>query len=120
MRNIRSGFCPRDGHRIRQPLGEYPVMRQSALAFSATVAVAVLGGCAAPSEPKPTVQDGWTVYAESHIRKPINCQGGNVQLNGDRLDTHLTNACQAVRVTGAHNDVQVDIAPGGTIEITGS
>ncbi|MBS0641168.1 MAG: DUF3060 domain-containing protein [Proteobacteria bacterium] len=88
--------------------------------FAVLSLAGVTAGCVAPAELKPTFENGWTVYAESYIRKPIDCQGGKVQLNGDRLDTHLTNECQGVRVTGTHNDVEVDIAPGGGIEITGS
>src|SRR4051794_36114430 len=66
--NVRNGCC-RGTVTIRQSLGEHPAMHRSFLALAAAITVAVLGGCAAPSELKPTVQGDWTVFAESYIRK---------------------------------------------------
>ena len=83
--------------------------------------LAALGACArAPAQLAPTVQDGWTTYAESRIHAPIPCSASPIQLTGNRLDTHVTGECQRVRITGAHNDIVVDIVPGGMIEIVGS
>nr|WP_294508780.1 DUF3060 domain-containing protein [uncultured Rhodopila sp.] len=88
------------------------------LAFASLVALAA---CAqAPARLSPTVADGWTTYAESRIHAPIPCGATPIQLTGDRLDTHVTGDCRRVRITGAHNDIVVDIAPGGMIEIVGS
>lgn len=89
------------------------------MVWGAFAIAAAVGACAAPAELRPVVQNGWVIYSESYIRKPLDCQGGKIQLNGNRLDTNLLNNCQAVRVTGEHNDVEIAVAPGGTIEITG-
>ena len=35
-------------------------------------------------------------------------------------DTRLTGDCRNVRITGTHNDIEIEMAPSGTIEITGS
>jgi hypothetical protein len=68
----------------------------------------------------PLFQNGWAVYTQSRIHAPIPCGATPVQLSGDRLDTHMTGECGWVRITGAHNDIEVDSAPGGTIEVLGS
>lgn len=87
----------------------------------ALASLVVLCGCAqAPNRLSPTVADGWTTYAESRINAPIPCGATPIQLTGNRLDTHITGECQRVRITGAHNDIAVDIVPGGMIEIVGS
>src|SRR5689334_5966354 len=91
----------------------------------ALLVLAGLGALAAceqqqPMQLAPSVQNGWMIYAESRIHQPIPCGQMPIQLNGDRLDTHLTGDCRQVRMTGAHNVVQVDIVPGGTIEVLGS
>jgi hypothetical protein len=88
---------------------------------AALLGLATLAACAgAPRQLAPTVQGGWTTYAESRIRTPIPCGTTPIQLTGNHLATHLTGECRQVRITGAHNDIEVDIAPGGTIEILGS
>lgn len=87
----------------------------------ALASLVALSACAsAPAQLAPTVQNGWTTYAESRIRAPIPCGATPIQLTGDRLDTHVTGGCRQVRIAGAHNDIIVDIVPGGTIEIVGS
>jgi hypothetical protein len=59
-------------------------------------------------------------YAQSRIDTPIVCGAMPIQLTGNRLDTKVTGECQQIRITGAHNDIVVEIAPGGSIEILGS
>jgi hypothetical protein len=66
----------------------------------------------------PQVANGWDIYG-SNARK-IVCGDNPVLLNGSHTDVSLTGPCRYVRVAGAHNDVEVTIQPGGTIEITGA
>jgi Protein of unknown function (DUF3060) len=81
----------------------------------------ILVTCAQPPRDlAPVEQGGWLTYSESRIRTPIACGPVPIQLAGSRLDTRLTGGCRYVRITGGHNDIQIDIAPGGTIELVGS
>lgn len=83
--------------------------------------LAGLAACAPPpKELAPVEQGGWLTYSESRIRAPIACGETPIQLTGSRLDTRLTGDCRYVRITGTHNDIEIEMVPGGTIEITGS
>lgn len=85
------------------------------------IGLAMPGACAPPpAQLAPVEQAGWLTYRESRINTPIPCGPTPIQLTGDRLDTSLTGECHYVRITGAHNDVAIAIAPGGTIEILGT
>jgi hypothetical protein len=98
---------------------EYP-MRYLSAPFALAGLLTVAACASAPTHLTPTVQGGWTTYAESRIHTPIPCGTTPIMLTGNRLDTHLTGECEHVRITGGHNDIVIDIAPGGTIEIAGS
>jgi hypothetical protein len=77
-------------------------------------------GCTNPAEPPVVDADGVTHYSTSRSRQDIVCEGGPIQLDGDRTELTLTGPCRLVRVTGSHNDIETDIVAGGTIEITGN
>jgi hypothetical protein len=49
----------------------------------------------------------------------VPCDGRPIDIASDRNDMTLTGPCQFVSVSGAHNDVYIDVTPGGTIQITG-
>ena len=83
--------------------------------------LALPGACAPPpARLAPVEQAGWLTYSESRISTPIPCGATPIQLTGDHLDTSLTGECQYVRITRTHNDIEISIAPGGTIEILGA
>ena len=84
--------------------------------------ICLAGGIACTNPAKPPVIDtnGVTHYTTSRSKETIQCNGEPIQLDGDRTELTLSGACQFVRVTGAHNDIETDIVAGGTIEITGA
>jgi hypothetical protein len=91
------------------------------LSWYILIGLVMLGACApSPTKLAPVEQGGWLIYSESRIRTPIACGPTPIQLTGDRLDTKLTGECHYVRITGAHNDIEIDVAPGGTIEMLGT
>jgi hypothetical protein len=75
--------------------------------------------CTSPNPTGPTVQNGVVLYADSRVNQNIACDGRPIQLSGNRTEIRLTGPCQFVRLTGEHNDIWVDLVPGGTFEITG-
>lgn len=77
---------------------------------------------ACTNEPKPPTitANGVVQYTTSRTKQTVPCDGRPIDIASDRNDMTLTGPCQFVRVSGAHNDVFVDIIPGGTIEITGN
>ena len=83
------------------------------------LAIGLLTGCAHEATQAPVTRDGWLHYADSRARGTYPCKDMPVSLDGNRNDVRLTGGCQRVRVAGDHNDVHVDVAPGGTIEVTG-
>jgi hypothetical protein len=94
--------------------------------FSATnpaaIALAVaLCACARAERAVPVAQeDGWLRYQESRMSGTLSCPGKPILLAGSRLQLRLSGGCQMVRVAGEHSDVYIEVAPGGTIEITGN
>ena len=50
----------------------------------------------------------------------IQCGELPIVLEGNRTDLNLSGNCGYVRVAGDHNDIVIELAPGGTIEITGA
>ena len=89
-------------------------------ARTAMVCLACGVGCTNP--PKPPVVDatGVTHYMTSRTKQNIACERQPIQLEGDRTELTLTGPCDFVRITGSHNDIEINIVPGGTIEITGA
>ncbi len=69
--------------------------------------------------PGPIEQNGFLVYGNGAPSK-IACDQRPVQLNGNHSDKRLIGPCRFVRVAGAHNDISIDVAPGGRIDITGA
>jgi hypothetical protein len=86
--------------------------------------IAAIGLAVAACKPMTTPiavdQNGFAVYSVSQASAAIPCDTRPVQLNGNHTDIRLTGPCRFVRVIGEHNDVYVELAPGGSIEITGS
>ena len=84
-------------------------------------AIGLFAAACAPSGPPapPTVQNGVLVYSQNGARQTIQCDNRPIQLSGDRTALRLTGECQFVRLAGNHNDIEVEAAPGATIEITG-
>jgi Protein of unknown function (DUF3060) len=91
--------------------------------FTATkiVLICLVSGAACTNEPQPPVlsADGVVQYVTSRTKQTIQCDGRPIDLAGNRNFMTLTGPCRFVRVSGAHNDVFIDVIPGGTIEITG-
>ncbi len=69
--------------------------------------------------PGPVLINGIMVYGDG-APSTIACDVRPVQLNGNHTSIRVTGDCGFVRVAGEHNDIGVDVAPGGTIEITGA
>jgi Protein of unknown function (DUF3060) len=53
------------------------------------------------------------------VKQTIPCGELPVQIEGNRTDLTLTGNCRLVRITGEHNDIRVQVTPGGMIEVTG-
>lgn len=85
----------------------------------AAISLAV-AACTPMTAPVATDQNGFAVYSASQASQTIPCDTRPVQLNGSRTEIRLTGPCRFVRLIGGHNDVSVELAPGGGIEITGS
>jgi hypothetical protein len=92
--------------------------------FTATriILICLTSATACTNEPKPpTVSaNGVVQYTTSRTKQTVPCDGRPVDIASDRNTMTLTGPCQFVRVSGAHNDVFIDVTPGGTIEITGN
>ena len=84
------------------------------------ICAAVGAGCAHQPMQPPLLQDGTLHYQTSWTSGPIQCDGRPIVLEGTHTALRLSGPCQFVRVAGDHNDISVEIAPTGTIEITGS
>lgn len=94
----------------------------------ATAGLAVLclataaAGCARESSSLASSvrDDGATHYTDSRVKGSIDCGGRPVVLDGNRSVLRLTSPCRRVTVAGRRNDVHVEVAPGGLVEITGA
>jgi len=73
-----------------------------------------------PPHPPVVTDDGLMHYKTSRTAQKIACDGRPVSLEGDRTELSLVGPCRFVRVAGSHNDIALDILPGGTIDITGA
>ena len=80
----------------------------------------LLVGCTYTTTATPVVENGWTVYRQTRLAARVACGDRPVLIAGNRVEMHLTGTCHQVRISGNHNDVSVEVAPGGTIEITGA
>ncbi len=89
-------------------------------ALATAAGCVLLAGCMYTTAATPTVENGWTVYRQTRLAARVPCGDGPVLIAGNRVEMHLTGACRLVRISGNHNDVSVEVAPGGTIEITGA
>jgi hypothetical protein len=86
------------------------------------VLICLASGAACTNEPPklPVISaDGVVQYTTSRTKATAPCDGRPVDLAGNRTVMTLTGPCRFVRVSGAHNDIFIDVIPGGTIEITG-
>jgi hypothetical protein len=85
------------------------------------VLICLASGVACTNEPKPPVvtADGTIQYVTSRTKQTVSCDERPVDIASDRNVMTLTGSCRFVRVSGAHNDIFIDVIPGGTIEITG-
>ena len=89
---------------------------------SVTSLLAVLtsvAGCA-PERPRPDLSDGRQHFTQDHTNTTIGCGGAPFQVDAYRVTLKLTGPCREVIVAGDHNDVETDVLPGGTVQITGS
>jgi Protein of unknown function (DUF3060) len=74
----------------------------------------------APPQPPVVTGDGVAHYRTSRTVQKIACDGSPVALEGDRTEMTLIGPCRFVGISGSHNDIALDIIPGGTIDITGN
>jgi hypothetical protein len=92
--------------------------------IAARIAVICLASTVAcqntPQQPPVVTDDGMMHYKTSRTAQKIECDGRPISLEGDRTELSLVGPCRFVRVAGAHNDIALDIVPGGTIDITGA
>ena len=100
-------------------------MKRDRSLLSAALGLAVAGSAAAgctsqKASLSPVVEGGQARYADSRARSTIACGERPIVLAGDRNVLRLTGGCRDVTVAGRRNDVHVEVAPGGTIEITGA
>lgn len=78
-------------------------------------------GCTTPSTQPPTIDPAGVMhYTASHVSQHVVCSDHPIVLEGDHTDMTLAGACRTVTLAGSHNDVTVDMAAGGTFDITGS
>lgn len=90
---------------------------QSRLLVAGAFCVVLLAAACAQSAPAmPTIDGSWDRYGRA---SSIVCGTRPVLLTGSHMDLRVTGSCRFVRVAGAHNDIEVDVEPGGRIEITG-
>ena len=75
--------------------------------------------CTNQAEPPKIAANGVVTYTTSRTKQTVPCDGRPIDIAGDRNDMTLTGPCQFVRVSGAHNDIYIDVRADGTIEITG-
>ena len=73
----------------------------------------------APPQPPVLGGDGVLHYRTSRTAQKITCDGRPIALEGDRTEMTLVGPCRSVSISGSHNDIALDIIPGGTIDITG-
>jgi Protein of unknown function (DUF3060) len=83
------------------------------------ICLAGAAACNTATPLPPVVQGGWVHYTTSRTTQNIPCGDMPIQLEGNHTDLTLTGYCRYVRITGEHNDIRIQIAPGGTIEIAG-
>lgn len=94
---------------------------RGATAGLAVLCLAKAAGCAKESSSLASnVRDGATHYTDSRVKGSIDCGGRPVVLDGNRSVLRLTGPCRRVTVAGRRNDVHVEVAPGGLVEITGA
>lgn len=75
--------------------------------------------CTNEAKPPTITANGVVQYTTSRTGQTVPCDGRPIDIASDRNEMTLTGPCQFVRVSGAHNDINIDVTPGGTIEITG-
>ena len=56
----------------------------------------------------------------SGLSMTVDCDGGDAAVNGSANQVVFHGPCRALRVVGATNQVNIALAPGGTIEIIGT
>lgn len=71
-----------------------------------------------PSE-EPVNVGGAIEYSQSRVQGEIACGNAPIVLRGDRTVMTLTGACKDVTVAGDHNDITVQLAPGGQVVASG-
>ena len=59
------------------------------------------------------------VRSEAETRS-VDCAGNDAQLEGNRNTLTFTGACRSLTVRGEANKVQIDLAPGGRIDLEGN
>jgi Protein of unknown function (DUF3060) len=99
-----------------------PERKEGAMQIKIAAAFAFVlaaSACSHPPQP-PVVQNGWLTYRTSYTSATIHCGDQPIALAGDHTSLQLVGSCTNVRLAGSHNDVEVDIVPGGEITITGS
>ena len=81
------------------------------------VITALLVGCGTPTRPPVVTNDGYVHYTGSGT---FDCAGRPVSFDGYHNDVRLRGPCTNVRVVGGHNDIDIAVAPSGTIQLVGS
>lgn len=82
--------------------------------------VSIVAACVTETKDPVAVADGGARrYTQSRIESSVACAGVPVVAAGDRNRLTFTGGCDRVTVAGRRNDVMVEVAPGGVIEITG-
>jgi hypothetical protein len=86
----------------------------------AVICLASITACqSVPPQPPVVTEDGMVHYKTSRTAQRIACDDRPISLEGNRAELTLVGPCRIVRVAGSHNDIALDIIPGGTIAITG-
>jgi hypothetical protein len=50
----------------------------------------------------------------------LNCKGGPAIVEGASNDVRFTGQCSSLTVTGADNEIVIDLAPGAKVTVTGA
>jgi hypothetical protein len=86
-------------------------------AFAALGLAACNTSTRGPAAPPVSGPDGFLHYSGGG---DVQCDVRPVAFDASHTRVQAIGGCRAIRVTGDHNDVIVQMAPGGLIEVTGA
>lgn len=64
--------------------------------------------------------DDVQVFSGAGQTNQLDCDGGGIRIEGAGNILTITGGCTSLTVEGASNEIQVDMAPGGRIAVSGA